>query len=150
MDINTLYGIIMAGFLTYLLIGFVIWILTVIAMWRLFTKAGQPGWKSIIPFYSVYILYKIVWKNGSTVFWIQLLLAAVLCGVSAAGGTALWAALIELVIMIAMLVIQIKVMIRESHAYGHGGGFAVGLFFLNIIFILILGLGSSQYQGPQD
>lgn len=53
----------------------------------------------------------------------QLLLAAVLCGVSAAGVTALWAALIELVIMILMLVIQIKVMIRESHAYGHGGGF---------------------------
>ena len=36
-----------------------------------------------------------------------------------------------------------------SLAYGHGVGFAIGLFFLSPIFMLILGLGSSQYQGPQ-
>ena len=43
----------------YLILAFVWWLLQIIANWRIFTKAGEPGWKSIIPVYGDYISYKI-------------------------------------------------------------------------------------------
>ena len=39
-------------------------ILSLIATWRVYTKAGQPGWAALIPLYNMYILYKIAWGNG--------------------------------------------------------------------------------------
>ena len=48
---------------TYSIVGFVWWLLHVVAAWRIFTKAGEAGWKSIIPIYSTYITYKISWKK---------------------------------------------------------------------------------------
>ena len=43
----------------YLMIAFAWWLLQIIANWRIFTKAGEAGWKSIIPIYGDYISYKI-------------------------------------------------------------------------------------------
>ncbi len=51
-------------------VGLVLLLLVVqiVAYWKIFEKAGEPGWKAIIPVYSDYILYKIAW--GVKPFWI--------------------------------------------------------------------------------
>lgn len=53
----------------------IFYIVLVIANWKIFTKAGEAGWKSIIPIYNGYILYKISWKTS--VFWITVVLALI-------------------------------------------------------------------------
>ena len=52
----------------YLMIAFAWWLLQIIANWRIFTKAGEAGWKSIIPIYGDYISYKIAWQPAY--FWL--------------------------------------------------------------------------------
>lgn len=61
------------GATTIMVIGLmtlVIAILVIVAMWKIFKKAGEPGWKAIIPIYNNYILFKIVWDTKF--FWISL------------------------------------------------------------------------------
>ena len=59
----------------YLMIAFAWWILQIIANWRIFIKAGEDGWKSIIPIYGDYISYKIAWQPAY--FWLTLVLGIV-------------------------------------------------------------------------
>jgi uncharacterized protein DUF5684 len=92
------------------------------AEWRIFSKAGQPGWAVIIPIYSTLVYLKIV---GRPWWWLLLLF-------------------IPLVnIVIAFILVN-----DLSKAFGHGIGYTLGLIFLSIIFIPILGFGGSQYVGP--
>ncbi len=97
-------------------------VVTVIATWRVYAKAGEPGWAAIVPFYAQYVLYKITWGNG----WLFLLM----------------------LVPVANVVVGIITLVKLSKSFGHGGGFACGLIFLNSIFMLILGFGSSRYLGP--
>jgi len=122
-------------------------VLVIVAMWILFKKAGEPGWKSIIPFYNIYILCKIVWDKN--IFWIWLAIA--LGGgilVSAIGGEV--GTFVQFACSIADLVISIILLVKTSFAYGRGAGTAVGLIFLPTIFTLILAFGSAKYVGPQN
>ena len=91
-------------------------------MWKMFTKAGQPGWASIIPIYNIYIWCKIV---GRPWWWILLML-----------------------IPFVNFIICIILCIDLAKSFGKGVGFGLGLAFLGIIFFPILGFGSAQYQGP--
>ena len=77
-----------------------------------FTKAGKPGWAAIVPFYNLYILFEITWGNG-LLFLLML-------------------------IPIVNSIVAIITMVKLAKAFGKGGGFAVGLIFLSLIFILIL------------
>lgn len=136
------------------------YIITVIATWRIFKKAGEPGWKSLIPIYNYYIMFKIVGMKGW--FWAELILSIIASIIFATQnfnpyGTAAevvdfnYAAnpliiITLLVLFVFTLVMGIVNSIRTSHAFNHGGGFAVGLFFLQPIFWLILGFGSSKYN----
>ena len=106
----------------YIIIALVVWVLLVIANWKIFTKAGEAGWKSLIPFYSTYIYVKLVDGNG----WKFLLL------------------LIPIVNIVYFIMLDIK----TAKAFGKGTGFAVGLIFLTNIFTLILAFGSAEYIGP--
>ena len=54
---------------------------------------------------------------------------------------------ITIIIGIVVFVLTIISEYRLAKAYGHGGGYTVGLIFLNFIFMLILGFGKSEYQG---
>lgn len=105
---------------------FIFWLAVVvvvlIAMWKVFVKAGQPGWAAIVPIYNTYIMLKIA---GRPWWWLLLLL-----------------------IPIVSIIIAIIVMIDLSKSFGKGIGFAIGLIFLPFIFVPILGFGSAQYQGP--
>lgn len=91
------------------------------AMWKIFTKAGQPGWACIIPIYGAIVLLKVA---GKPWWWIFLF-----------------------IIPIVSFVMLILTYVGLANNFGKGGGFAVGLVLLSPIFIPILGFGSAQYRG---
>lgn len=114
----------LAGFsAAYAIVCLVVAVIVIVAMWKIFTKAGEPGWGAIIPIYNTYLMFKIAMGNG----WLFLLLF----------------------VPVVNFVIEIMVMIKLAKAFGHGVGFGLGLIFLSPIFILILAFGSSDYIGPQ-
>ncbi len=115
-------GALIAAMGTYWLFMMVILVLAIVALWKIFTKAGEEGWKSIIPIYNTIILLKIV---GRPWWWILLFL-------------------IPLVNIVVIIIVYNDL----SKSFGHGMGFTLGLLFLNVIFFLILGFGSSRYVGP--
>ena len=105
-----------------IIFGLIIALLLIVAMWKVFTKAGQPGWASIIPIYNLYIWCKIVGRPG---WWILLML-----------------------IPFVNIIVGIILCIDMAKSFGKGAGFGIGLALLGVIFIPILGFGSAQYQGP--
>ena len=105
-----------------MLFWLVILVLSIVACWKVFTKAGKPGWASIIPIYNIYVLLTIVGKPG---WWLLLFF-----------------------IPLVNLVIGIIVAIELAKCFGKGGGFAVGLILLPFIFMLILAFGSAKYAPP--
>jgi hypothetical protein len=97
-------------------------VLAVVATWKIYTKAGQPGWAAIIPIYNWLVLLRII---GRPWWWLLLLLVPFL-----------------------NIVIYILMMLNLAKSYGRGVGFAIGLIVFPVIWLLILGFGSSQYVGP--
>ena len=112
-----------AGTIIYLILVIAFYVLLVIADWKIFSKAGEDGWKSLIPIYNLYIYVKIM--DGKGVKFLLLL------------------------IPIAGFIYEIMLMLRTAKAFGKSTGFAVGLILLPNIFTLILGFGDAQYIGPQ-
>ncbi len=98
-------------------------ILMIVAGWKVYVKAGKPGWASIIPIYNTLVLLEIV---GKPWWWLLLLIFIPVVNVI----LAIW--------MINLL----------SKSFGKGVGFTLGLLFLPFIFYPILGFGDAQYQGP--
>ena len=132
----------------YLVFAFIWWLLQIIANWNIFTKAGEAGWKSIIPVYSDYISYKIAWQPSY--FWLVFVLGiitSVANGMADPNGTHTTILLIVSLIRIILAIISILYCIKLSRAFGHGIGFAIGLIFLQPIFMLILGFGNDPYYG---
>ncbi len=126
----------------------VLYILLIIAEWKIFTKAGEAGWKSLIPIYNVYVLFKI---TGVKMYWfIGLFVVAILGGIISAINvswlTTVWS-IIQFVFYIALYIIQD---IKLSNSFGKGTGFKVANFFFPNICMLILGFGSAKYVGPDD
>lgn len=127
--------------------GMLVWIIAwivimIVANWKIYTKAGEAGWKSLIPYYSQYILFRITWNTA--VFW-ALFVASIAATVFGRMELGALAGICSVVTTIISLVSVYKL----SKAFGHGIGFTLGLIFLNPIFILILAFGSSEYEGPQ-
>lgn len=91
-------------------------------MWKIFEKAGKPGWAAIVPIYNIIVLLEII---GKPWWWLLLML-----------------------IPIVNFVIAIIVMVQLAKVFGQGVGFAIGLILLGFIFIPILALGSSTYTAP--
>lgn len=130
----------------YLIFAFVWWILQIIANWNIFTKAGEAGWKSLIPIYGDYVSYKIAWQTSY--FWLSFILGIVASYVSSANlNESIFLTVIATLLRIVIAVINIMYCIKLSRAFGHGIGFAIGLILLQPIFLLILGFGSDQYYG---
>ncbi|MDE5863199.1 MAG: hypothetical protein K2H34_02510 [Lachnospiraceae bacterium] len=105
----------------YLIVLLVVMVLAIVACWKIYTKAGEPGWASLVPFYSNYVLFKIVFGNG----WLFLLL----------------------LVPVVNGIISIILLFKLAKVFGHGVGFGFGLLFLAPIFLLILAFGSSEYEG---
>ena len=147
MDEYTALGI-LAGAIGFVSIfAIAIYVLTVIALWKIFTKAGEDGWKAIIPIYNMYILYKISWETKF--FWIYLAIqcvSVIISGITANGGNG-FLAFLSFACSIAALVLTILMNRYLARSYGQGIGFTVGLVLLNTIFTLILGFSSYAYEG---
>lgn len=92
----------------------------IVCQWKVFAKAGKPGWACIVPIYNIIVLLEIVNKPA---WWFILML-----------------------IPIVNLVIAIIVLNRLSQSFGQGAGFTIGLLFVGIIFWPLLAFGSYTYK----
>jgi len=113
-------GIGVVGLIIYLAIV----VLVIAGLWKVFAKAGQPGWAILIPIYNLYVLLQIV---GRPAWWLLLF-----------------------IVPLVNLVVAIMVAIDVAKAFGKGTGFGLGLAFLGPIFYPILGFGGSTYQGAPN
>ncbi len=105
-------------------------LLVVIGMWKVFTKAGQPGWAVLIPIYNVIVLLRVA---GLPWYWVF----------------ALFLQIIPIIGQLAFMVLTVMCLHRISTRFGQGVGFTIGLTLLSPIFFLILGFGSFKYVGEQ-
>jgi hypothetical protein len=94
-------------------------VLTIAAKWKVFAKAGRPGWAALIPIYNLYVVLKVAGKPG---WWLILML-----------------------IPLVNVIIGLLALMALAERFGKGAGFGVGLLFLPIIFYPILGFGDAQY-----
>ena len=148
MDTESLIlGGVIGTFLGAIIIGsLVFYVLTVIAGWKILTKAGESGWKSLIPIYNVYMFYKI--SNCTNNFWLTVVLSLVSAIVSGIFGyDALVSNIVTIITGIGIIYLGIVYCSKLSKAFGKGTGFTVGLILLPNIFQLILGFGDSKYIG---
>ena len=134
------------------------YILLIVAYWKIFKKAGIAGWKSLIPIYNIYLIFKL--SGIKQWFWIQIA-AMLICDIviQISGGVKLtndyvrdfsamsipadFATVAQVFITVAM---SIFVNYNLSRAFKHGIGFTIGLVLFPNIFTLILGFGSSKYN----
>ncbi len=110
---------------------FVLWlvylaaiVLAIVTMWKVFEKAGEAGWKALVPFYNSYVLFQIAGRNGL-------------------GFLLLFIPVVNIVVGI-MLSIDLAKHFGKSAAFG-----VIGLFFFNIIGMLMLAFGDAKYVGPK-
>ena len=115
-----------AFFLVFVAIGLV----TLIGMWKVFAKAGQPGWAVLVPIYNIIVLLRVA---GLPWYWVF----------------APFVMIIPILGWIAYIVWIVWVHHRISTRFGQGVGFTIGLTLLGPIFWMILGFGSSKYLAEQ-
>lgn len=146
-------------------INLLITALTLVCLWYIFVKMGEPGWKGLVPFYNIWIMVKRL-KKPMRWFWIiigsvlvlilalsvvsTLLMAALSLGVSPAGTVMTLSGILTGVSSIVMLVYSILLTHALSKSFGHGAGFTVGLLLLPVIFMPILAFGDSAFTEPED
>jgi hypothetical protein len=113
-----------------LVIMLLVALVAIVGMWKVFTKAGQPGWAAIIPIYNFYILLKIV---GRPVWWLALLLLGI----------------IPIVGPIVVTIVGLVIAIDLAKSFGKSTTFGVvALWLFSIVGYLILGFGDAKYVGP--
>lgn len=110
-------GILASLLVTLIWMG--VFIAFLVAWWRIFVKAGHPGWAALIPIYNIIVMLRIVRRPG---WWLLLLF-------------------IPFINPIVFLILMYDL----ARAFGRGIGFTLGLICLNPIFILLLGFGPAQY-----
>lgn len=108
-------GVVMA------IIGIALAVVLIISMWKIFAKAGKPGWASIVPIYNLYVLYEISWGKG---IYFLLLLIPVVNGF-----------------------IGILTMYKLGQNFGKSTGFIIGMILLPIVFMPLLAFGDSAFVG---
>ena len=104
------------------LVGLAFTVLWIAGAWRMFEKAGQPGWGILVPIYNLLLIVRIA---GSPDWMFVLLL-----------------------IPFANIVAHIFVCLDLGKRFSKGGAFTVGLIFLPAVFYAVLGLGSAEYTPP--
>lgn len=120
-DMMSVMGALAGVFIVIWLVTLVVSIVILVSMWKIFKKAGRPGWAALIPFYNTYTLFDIVYGKG-------------------------WRMLFML-IPFFNIYIGIKLYIDLAHIYGQSTAFGIGLLLLCPVFLCILGFGSARYTG---
>lgn len=109
------------GLFTLVVLAFAV--VVIASIWKVFTKAGKPGWAAIVPIYNIVVLLEI---TGKPLWWIVLLL-----------------------IPFVSLIIAILLCVSLAKCFGKGAGFGLGLALLGFIFFPMLGFGDAKYLGPK-
>ena len=117
---NWLLGLIIA----FGVIMLAVCVMMVISLWKVYTKAGEKGWASLIPFYTDYVMYRITWGEGLNFLYQFVSLP------------------------IVPTVVRIITNIKLARSFGKGDGFAVGLILVPVVFYPILAFGKSEYIAP--
>lgn len=121
MDSSSLLGgALLASFGTMMLISSAVGLVMLISMWKVFKKAGKPGWASIIPIYNIYTMIQIA--KLPTYY------------------------LLLFMIPIANIYAMFKIYIELAHKFNKSTGFGVGLIFLSVIFFPMLAFGDATYE----
>ena len=111
-----------AGSIVYMLVVLAIAIVVLVGLWKVFEKAGKPGWGAIVPFYNCYCLFEMTFGTG----WLFLLLFVPCVG----------------------QIMTIIMWVKLAMVFDKGVGFGIGILFLPFIFVPMLGFGDAQYVGP--
>jgi hypothetical protein len=98
-------------------------LILIISMWKIFTKAGEPGWAAIIPVYNTIVFLKIA---GKPIWWVILFF-----------------------IPFANLIVAILALVSFAERFGKGTGFVIGCIFLPFVFLPMLAFGDAKYLGPK-
>jgi hypothetical protein len=110
-----------AGGIVAVIVWLALVVFFIVVGWKIFAKAGKPGWAAIVPIYNIVVVLEIV---NRPIWWIILTL-----------------------IPVVNFVVGIIIAIDLAKSFGKGTGFGVGLILLGPIFAAILAFGSAQYQG---
>jgi hypothetical protein len=102
-------------------IYFLVIIIALASLWKLFVKAGKPGWASIVPIYNIVVELEIV---GRPAWWVALMF-----------------------VPFVNLIIAIIVLFDLAKAFGKGSGYAVFMLFLPFIAYPMLAFGDAKYVG---
>ena len=133
---TTAVGLGIGVIIAYVVFTLAICAFSIIVLWKIFTKAGKEGWKSLIPIYNIYTLCEIV---GVSPWWLLIVFVGeIVCIIPILGYLAYMAATIYFGILLAK---------STANAFGKDTGFAVGLYFLPLIFGAILAFNKDTYQG---
>ena len=104
----------------FFLVFLVVFVIVAAGMWKMFEKAGEPGWAALVPIYNLVVLVKIA---GKEVWWVLLML-----------------------IPCVNFVAGVMVCIEVARKFGKDTVYGVGLAFLPFIFFPMLGFGAAQYN----
>ena len=127
----------------------IVWyVFQAIADWKIFAKAGESGWKSLIPIYNVFVEYELCWSGMLGLVYIVAVIAANLL-TSGQAAVQNWKVITAGVLSVVALVLHIIQSIKLSRSFGKGTGFGVLLVLFGPIARLVLGFGSARYIGKR-
>lgn len=131
---NTNIGALLSTFGTFIatfgIIIIAVLVFNIIARWKLYVKAGKPGWASLVPIYSTIILFEIIGYKWYYIFFLAL-------------------GAVPIVGQIALILFTISYNIKLAKSFDQGAGFGIGLWLVNIVFTAIIAFDNSiEYKGP--
>lgn len=136
--LDSFFSIILGVFAIIFLVLFIIYLLTAVGQWKLFKKAGKPGWAALVPVYNTYVLCQIV---GVSPWWILVtFIAGVIAGM---------VPMLSFIMTITSVYFGVLIAVSVARSFGKNDGYAIGIYFLGFIFYLILGFDDSKYLGPK-
>jgi len=159
------FALVLAVFYCLVWLMLLAWIvLMVVAMWKIYVKMGEPGWKAIVPYYNLWTLIERLRKPRGW-FWIIVVSAAlylvlyvivIIQTQTALGDMAgfqitpipLWPFM--MITWGVLLIYNIKLYHALSRSFGHGAGFTVGLILVPVVFLCILAFGPDQFKLKED
>lgn len=129
-------------------LGTLLCLLMVVSMWRIFVKAGEPGWQAIVPGYNIYVVFRIAdlppWQAGAFIATVVARAAArFIPGFS--GGSMV----VSLTLTMASTGLWFVACLGLASKFGRGTGFAIGLALVPFVFYPILAFGSAPYGEPE-
>lgn len=144
-------------------VSIAVFILHIVALSMIFEKAGEHGWKAVIPIYNIYVLFKITKSKRFALYLISLILGSILFGLGimfiliitceVVDIPLIWGIAFTLIgtgLLIMSIIIQIKMLNRLSHCFGYGAGFTVLLVFLPLMGYYILGISPDRFIGFEN